>query len=75
VHMNVLAKCDFFTVEVLSLARVGDLLCVLLSASGKPAVHIAGITRHPDQEWMEQMGHTATQEWVGLSSLMPLCTA
>src|SRR4029079_9761942 len=28
-------------------------------------VHIAGITRHPDQEWMEQIGRSATQETWG----------
>ena len=28
-------------------------------------VKIAGITRHPDQEWMEQIGRTATQETWG----------
>src|SRR6266446_5198544 len=28
-------------------------------------VHIAGITRHPDQEWMEQIGRTATQDTWG----------
>jgi putative transposase len=34
-HMNVLAGCDFFTVDT-QLARSGDLLRVVLSASGKP---------------------------------------
>jgi hypothetical protein len=34
-HMNVLAGCDFFTVEV-SLARAGDLLRPVLSSFGKP---------------------------------------
>jgi len=28
-------------------------------------VHIAGITRHPDQEWMEQIGRSATQKTWG----------
>src|SRR6202140_1607203 len=28
-------------------------------------VHIAGITKHPDREWMEQIGRSATQETWG----------
>lgn len=28
-------------------------------------VSVAGVTRHPDQEWMEQIGRTATQETSG----------
>ena len=28
-------------------------------------VHIADITRHPDQQWMEQIGRSATQETWG----------
>jgi putative transposase len=35
-HMNVLAGCDFFTVEVLALAGAGDLLRAVLPSSGKP---------------------------------------
>ncbi|MCU1336425.1 MAG: hypothetical protein JWO19_2006, partial [Bryobacterales bacterium] len=28
-------------------------------------VIVAGITRHPDQEWMEQIGGSATQDTWG----------
>jgi putative transposase len=28
-------------------------------------VHVAGITRHPDQAWMERIGRTATQDTWG----------
>jgi hypothetical protein len=34
-------------------------------------VSVAGITRHPDQEWMEQIARSATQETWGC--LHPYC--
>ena len=40
-------------------------LCVVLPSFGKPPVRVAGITRHPDQEWMEQIARSATQETWG----------
>jgi hypothetical protein len=51
--MNVMAGCDFFTVEVL-LARAGIHL-------ESRRVSVARITRHPDQAWMEQIAPSATQ--------------
>jgi len=47
------------------LARAGDLLCIVFLHLKSRRVHIAGITRHPDQEWMEQIGRSATQETWG----------
>src|SRR6266403_348850 len=64
-HMNVLAGCDFFTVEVLSWRGLvtTNVLFSLHLESRRGSV--AGITRHPDQEWMEQIARTATQETWG----------
>src|ERR1700675_4975140 len=64
-HMNVLAGCDFFTVEVLSWRGLATLyvLCFLHLESRR--VHITIITRQPDSEWMERIGRTATQETWG----------
>jgi hypothetical protein len=61
----VLAGCDFFTVEVLiwrGLVTYYVLFYVLFFLHLESRrVHIAGITRHPDQEWMEQIARSATQ--------------
>ena len=65
VHMNVLSGCDFFTVEVLSWRRLVTYYVLFFLHLESRRVHIAGITRHPDQEWMEQVGRTATQDTWG----------
>jgi len=64
-HMNVLAGCDFFTVEVLSWRGLVTYYVLFFLHLESRRVHIAGITRHPDQEWMEQIGRCATQETWG----------
>jgi putative transposase len=68
-HMNVLDGCDFFTVEVLSWRGLVTYYVLFFLHLESRRVHVAGITRHPDQEWMEQIGHRATQEaWGDLRS-------
>ena len=47
------------------MARVGGLLCAVLLHLESRRVSMAGITRHPDQEWMEQIARSATQETWG----------
>ena len=64
-HMDVLAGCDFFTVEVLSWRGLVTYYVLFFIVLEGRRVHIAGITRHPDQVWMEQIGRTATQESLG----------
>ena len=61
-HMNVLAGCDFFTVEVLTWRGLVTYYVLFFLHLESRRVCVAGITRHPDQEWMEQIGHSATQE-------------
>src|SRR6202162_3645471 len=61
-HMNVLAGCDFFTVEVLTWRGLVTYYVLFFLHLESRRVHIAGITRHPDSEWMERIGHRATQE-------------
>jgi len=61
-HMNVLAGCDFFTVEVLSWRGLATYYVLFFLHLETRRVHIAGITKHPDQEWMEQIARSATQE-------------
>ena len=64
-HMNVLAGCDFFTVEVLTWRGLVTYYVLFFLHLESCRVSVAGITRHPDQEWMEQIGRNATQETWG----------
>jgi putative transposase len=64
-HMNVLAGCDFFTVEVLSWRGLVTYYVLFFLHLESRRVTVAGITRHPDEAWMEQIGRSATQEHWG----------
>ena len=66
--MDVLMGADFFTVEVLSWRGLVTYYVLFFIHLGSRRVRVAGITRHPDQEWMEQIARSATQETWGLSS-------
>jgi transposase len=63
-HMAVLAGIDFFTVEVLTWRGLVTYYVLLFIHLESRRVSLAGITRHPDQAWMQQMARNATgQEW------------
>jgi putative transposase len=64
-HMNVLAGADFFTVEVLTWRGLVTYYVLFFIHLESRRVSVAGITRHPDQEWMEQIARSATQETWG----------
>ncbi len=64
-HKNVLAGADFFTVEVLSWRGLVTYYVLFFLHLESRRVSVAGITRHPDQEWMEQIARSATQETWG----------
>jgi transposase InsO family protein len=61
-HMNVLAGADFFTVEVLKWRGLVTYYVLFFIHLETRRITIAGITRHPDGEWMEQISRSATQE-------------
>jgi putative transposase len=61
-HMSVLAGTDFFTVEVLTWRGLITYYVLFFIHLESRRVSVAGITRHPDQEWMEQIARSATQE-------------
>src|SRR5450756_3078195 len=61
-HMAVLAATDFFTVEVLTLKGLMTYYVLFFMHLESRRICLAGITRHPDQEWMEQMGRNVTME-------------
>jgi hypothetical protein len=64
-HMDVLAGADFFTVEVLTWRGLVTYYVLFFLHLESRRVSVAGITRHPDQEWMEQIARSATQETWG----------
>jgi putative transposase len=64
-HMNVLAGADFFTVEVLSWRGLVTYYVLFFIHLESRRVSVAGITRHPDQEWMDQIARSTTQETWG----------
>jgi putative transposase len=61
-HMAVLAATDFFTVEVLTLKGLMTYYVLFFIHLDSRRICLAGITRHPDQEWMEQMARNVTME-------------
>jgi hypothetical protein len=46
---------DFFTVEVLTLKGLMTYYVLFFIHLESRRICLAGVTRHPDQEWMEQM--------------------
>jgi transposase InsO family protein len=64
-HKDVLAGADFFTVEVLTLRGLVTYYVLFFIHLESRRISVAGITRHPDQEWMEQIARSATQETWG----------
>jgi hypothetical protein len=58
----VLAWIDFFTVEVLSWRGLVTYYVLFFIHLESRRVSLAGITRHPDQAWMQQMARNATGE-------------
>jgi putative transposase len=64
-HMSVLAGADFFTVEVLTWRGLVTYYVLFFLHLETRRVNVTGITRHPDQAWMEQIARGATQETWG----------
>ena len=59
-----MAGIDFFTVEVLSWHGLVTYYVLFFIHLENRRVSLAGITRHPDQTWMQQMARNSTgEEW------------
>ena len=56
----------FFTVEVLTWRGLITYYVLFIIHLESRRVSLAGITRHPDQAWMQQMARNATGESGGL---------
>ena len=64
-HMAVLGATDFFTVEVLTLRGLVTYYVLFFIHVESRRISVAGVTRHPDHEWMEQMARNVTMEDTG----------
>jgi putative transposase len=60
--MAVLVAIDFFTVEVDTLRGLVTYYVLFFIHLESRRICLAGVTRHPDQEWMEQMARYVTME-------------
>jgi putative transposase len=65
-HMAVMVGTDFFTVEVLTLKGLKTYYVLLFLHLESRRIYLAGVTRHPDQDWMEQMVRNVTMEETGI---------
>jgi hypothetical protein len=64
-HLAVLAGADFFIVEVLTWRGLATYYVLFFLQMETQRVSLAGITRHPTEAWMTQMGRNATDEACG----------
>jgi putative transposase len=55
VHLAVLAGTDFFTVEVLTIRGLVTYYVLFFIHLESRKVHVAGITFHPNEQWMQQI--------------------
>jgi hypothetical protein len=61
-HRDVLVGMDFFTTEVLTLKGLTTYYVLFFIHLETRQVNLAGFTRYPDQEWMEQQARNMTME-------------
>jgi putative transposase len=61
-HMAVMAGVDFFTVEVLTWRGLVTYYVLFFLHLETRRVSLAGVTRHPTEEWMEQIARNAVDE-------------
>jgi putative transposase len=64
-HMDVLAGTDFFSVEVLTWRGLVTYYVLFFIHLDSRRISIAGITEHPDANWMCQVARNATLEGLG----------
>jgi putative transposase len=63
-HLDVLVATDFFTAEVWTAAGLVTYYVLFFMHLASRKVHVAGVTPHPDQSWILQVGRNATMvDW------------
>ena len=67
-HLALLAGTDFFTVEVLTWRGLVTYYVLFFIHLESRRVDIAGITDHPNEQWMQQMARNATMKGWGASA-------
>ncbi len=67
-HQNVIAACDFFTAEVITPVGLITYYVLFFIHIGSRKIYIAGMTPHPNEEWMKQMARNVTMEGWGFLS-------
>jgi len=65
-HMDVLWATDFFTTEVWTLGGLVTYYLLFFIHLETRQVHIAGVTAHPNDTWMQQMARNLTMEEWGI---------
>jgi putative transposase len=64
-HLALLTGTDFFTAEVLTLRGLVTYYVLFFIHLESRKVEIAGITIHPNEQWMQQMARNVTMEGCG----------
>ena len=67
-HMDVLAATDFFTAEVWAQGGLVTYYVLFFIHLATRRVYIAGITPHPNEQWMTQVARNVTMADVGFLS-------
>jgi putative transposase len=63
-HMDVLVATEFFTTEVWTCAGLVTYYILFFIRIGTREVHVAGLTPHPDTQWMIQIARNVTMaDW------------
>jgi putative transposase len=67
-HLDVLVATDFFTAEVWTLGGLVTYDVLFFIHLGSRQIHVAGVTPHPNVQWMMQSARNVTmEEWGFLS--------
>jgi transposase InsO family protein len=67
-HMDVLVATDFFTAEVWTTVGLVTYYVLFFIHLASRKVQVAGMTPHPDEQWMQQVARNLTmEEWGFLS--------
>ena len=67
-HLDVLVATDFFTAEVWTLGGLVTHYVLFFMHLGSRQVHVAGVTPHPNAQWMMQVDRNVSmEEWGFLS--------
>src|SRR5918999_172169 len=68
-HMDVLVATDFFTTEVWTWCGLVTYYVLFFIHLDSRKVHVAGVTPHPNQRWMQQIARNVTMaDWGCLQS-------